>query len=130
MDLLMKWQNVGSAPCYKPYRLAYRLSNEQGYSRVFISSITVNGWLPGSIELFTEEFFKEPRDLPAGEVAVATDRITLPGDIPAGVLTLSLAVVDEHTSNPVVRLGIKGRAKDGWYPVSEIKVSNAIPVGQ
>ncbi len=30
LDLLMKWQNVGSAPCYKPYRLAYRLSNDQG----------------------------------------------------------------------------------------------------
>ena len=39
------------------------------------------------------------------------------------VCVLSLAVVEEHSPNPVVRLGIKGRAKDGWYPVSEIKVS-------
>jgi len=46
LDLLMKWQNLGSAPCYKPYRFAYRLSNEQGYSRVFISNITVNRWQP------------------------------------------------------------------------------------
>ena len=23
----MKWQNIGSAPCYRPYRLAYRLTN-------------------------------------------------------------------------------------------------------
>lgn len=66
----MKWQNLGSAPCYKRYRLAYRLSNEQGYSRVFISNITVNRWQPGSIELFTEEFFKEPKDLPPGEALV------------------------------------------------------------
>ena len=130
LDLLMKWQNVGSAPCYKPYRLAYRLSNDQGYSKVFVSNITVNHWLPGSIELFTEDFFKEPKDLPPGEVADATDTITLPGDIPAGVLTLSLAILDEHTSNPVVRLGIKGRAKDGWYPISEIKVSNETSVAQ
>jgi len=130
LDLLMKWQNVGSAPCYKPYRLAYRLSNDQGYAKVFVSNITVNRWLPGSIELFTEEFFKEPKDLPPGEAAAATDTITLPGDIPVGIFTLSLAILDEHTSNPVVRLGIKGRANDGWYPVSEIKVSNERPVGQ
>jgi len=130
LDLLMNWQNVGSAPCYTPYRIAYRLRNEQGYTKVFVSNITVNRWLPGSIELFTEQFFKEPGDLPPGEVTVASDTITLPGDIPAGVLTLSLAVVDEHTSNPRVRLGIKGRAKDGWYPISEIKVSNERPVGQ
>ncbi len=97
---------------------------------MFVSNITVNHWLPGSIELFTEDFFKEPKDLPPGEVADVTDTITLPGDIPAGVLTLSLAILDEHTSNPVVRLGIKGRAKDGWYPISEIKVSNETPVAQ
>jgi len=123
LDLLMKWQNVGSAPCYKPYRLAYRLSNDQGYTKVFVSNITVNRWLPGSIELFTEEFFKEPKDLPPGEVAAVTDSITLPGDIPAGVLVLSLAVVDELTPSPILRLGIKGRASDGWYPVSDVRIS-------
>jgi hypothetical protein len=26
----MKWQNTGSAPCYRPYRVAYRLSNGDG----------------------------------------------------------------------------------------------------
>ena len=48
----MKWQNIGSAPCYRPYRLAYRLSNETGM-KVIVSNTTVNRWLPGSIELFT-----------------------------------------------------------------------------
>jgi hypothetical protein len=122
LDLVMKWQNIGSAPCYKPYRLAYRLSNEQGYSKVFVSGITVNRWMPGSIGLFTEEFFKEPKDLPPGDVANVTDSITLPGDFPTGVFDLSLAVVDE-SSNPVVRLGIKRRASDGWYPISKVRVS-------
>jgi len=28
LELAMKWQNVGSAPCYKPYRVAYRLTND------------------------------------------------------------------------------------------------------
>ena len=121
----MRWQNVGSAPCYKPYRLAYRLDNNDGYSKEFVSSITINHWLPGSIELFTEEFFKEPSDLPDGQIADVNDSITLPGDIPEGAYTLSLAVVGEQDAKPVVRLGIKGRAKDGWYPISQIKVGSA-----
>ena len=88
LTLAMKWQNVGSAPCYKPYRLAYRLSNENGYSKVFVSNVTVNRWLPGSIDLFTDEFFKEPKDLPPGDVADVTDTITLPDDLAAGQYTL------------------------------------------
>ncbi len=87
------------------------------------TSITVNRWLPGSIELFTEEFLKEPKDLPPGEIADVTDSISLPGDIPAGVLDLSLAVVDESSSHPVVRLGITGRTSDGWYPLSKVRVA-------
>ena len=122
LDLLMKWQNVGSAPCYKPYRLAYRLSNDQGYAKVFVSNITVNRWLPGSIELFTDEFLKEPKDLPPGETAAVSDMISLPSDIPTGDFNLSVAVVDE-SANPVVRLGIKRRASDGWYPLSKVRIS-------
>jgi hypothetical protein len=123
LDLVMKWQNLGSAPCYKSYRLACRLSNDQGYSKVFVSGITVNRWMPGSIELFTGEFFREPKDLPAGDVANVTDMISLPSDIPTGEFDLSLAVVDESPSSSVVRLGIKGRASDGWYPLSKVRVS-------
>ena len=61
LELSMKWQNTGSAPCYKPYRVAYRLTNGNGFSKSFASAVTVNRWLPGSIELFTPEFFKSRR---------------------------------------------------------------------
>ena len=61
LEIAMKWQNTGSAPCYKPYRLAYRLSNESGYSKVIMGNVTVNRWLPGSIDLFTDEFFRTSR---------------------------------------------------------------------
>ena len=57
----------------------------------------------------------------------SNDSITLPADIPAGVFDLSLAVVDQASSNPVVRLGIKGRKSDGWYPLSKIKVNSERP---
>jgi hypothetical protein len=120
-DVAMKWQNVGSAPCYKPYRVAYRLTNDHGFSKVVVGNVTVNRWLPGSIDLFTPEFFKEPKDLPPGEMCSGADKITLPADLPAGKYTLSVAIVNQ-SSAPVVKLGIKGRQKDGWYALSEIQV--------
>jgi hypothetical protein len=121
LALSMKWQNTGSAPCYRPYRLAYRLTNDAGYGKVVRSKVAVNRWLPGSIDLFTAEFFKAPQDLPPGEVVAVSDSLALPADIPAGQYVLSLAVVGEE-GKPVVRLGIKGRADDGWYPLSKLGV--------
>ena len=49
--------------------MAYRLSNESGRSTIVVGKVTVNHWLPGSIELFTDEFFKQPSDLPPGAVS-------------------------------------------------------------
>lgn len=123
LELAMKWQNVGSAPCYKPYRLAFRLTSPQGYRRAFASDVTVDQWLPGSIELFTEEFFQEPADLPPGEVVDVACSIRLPEDWPAGPYGLSLAVVGEEDTKPVAQLGIKGRSEDGWYPLSTVTLS-------
>ena len=121
-QLTMKWQNMGSAPCYKPYRVAYRLANDQGYEKAFVATVTVNKWLPGSIELFTEEFFKEPADLPPGEVIDVSDSIQLPHDLSLGTYTLSIAVVDTEDIKPLVRLGIKSRSEDGWYPLSTVTI--------
>lgn len=121
LALSMKWQNTGSAPCYRPYRLAYRLSNDSGYTKVIASKVTVNRWLPGSIEVFTDEFFKAPKDLPPGEVVNVNDVLALPADVPLGQYTVALAVVNDD-DKPVVRLGIKGRADDGWYPLSTLTV--------
>ncbi len=120
--LAMKWQNIGSAPCYKPYRLAYRLANDQGYEKVFVGTVTVNKWLPGSIELFTEEFFKEPADLPPGEVIDVADSINCP-TIFAGNLRLVHRRCWHRRHQPIVRLGIKGRSEDGWYPLSRVNIS-------
>jgi hypothetical protein len=122
LKFAMTWRNEGSAPCYRPYRLAYRLGSDPGGGRVFVGRVTVNRWLPGSIELFTDAFFKEPKDLPPGEAHAVSDTIDLPADLPEGTYVVSLAVVDETTATPVVRLAIKGREDNGWYPVSKIRV--------
>lgn len=123
LQLAMKWQNVGSAPCYKPYRVAYRLSNDQGCGRVCVGTVAVNKWFPGSIELFTEEFFKEPKDLPPGDLHAVADTVCLPADMSPGTYTLSLGVIGQDDTKPVVQLGIKGRSEDGRYPLSKVMIS-------
>ena len=122
LQIAMKWQNTGSAPCYRPYRVAYRLQGAGARGAVVVGQTVVNRWLPGSIDLFTEEFFREPADLPPGPIVAARDTLVLPADLPAGAYTLSLAVVEQDSTTPVVRLGIRGRAADGWYPLSTIHV--------
>jgi hypothetical protein len=123
LTLAMKWQNIGSAPCYKPYRVAYKLSNQPGQSRTLVGTVTVNQWMPGSVQIFNEEFLKQPPDLPPGEVVAVSDRVTLPADMPAGEYDLAVGVVGEDSAEPVVRLAIQGRASDGWYPLSKITIS-------
>jgi hypothetical protein len=123
IKLAMKWQNTGSAPCYRPYRVAYRLTDADAAHRIIVGNVTVNEWMPSEIELFTEDFFGQPADLPPGEVVDVADSIHLPEDLPAGTFTLSIAVVGEEKTEPVVQLGIEGRDEDGWYPLSTIAVS-------
>ncbi len=118
-----KWRNVGSAPCYRPCRVAYRLTRKDGYANTLIGSVTVEKWMPGSVELFTEEFMKQPPDLPPGEVVPVTDRVTLPEDLPAGEYDLAVGIVGESSAEPIMQLGIKGRSPDGWYPLSRLTVS-------
>ena len=122
LALAMKWQNVGSAPCYRPYRLAYRFRSGR-YAKVVVSTVTVNRWMPGSVPLFTKEFFDKPWELPRGEVVAVADTIALPEDLPAGACRLSLAVVGVDSAEPAIKLGIKERAEDGWYPLSELHVA-------
>jgi hypothetical protein len=123
LSLAMKWQNVGSAPCYKSYRLAYRLTSQNGYQKILVGTVTVERWLPGSIEPFTADFLKAPRELPPGEVVEVSDAVTLPKELPAGEYVLSVGVVGQDRPEPVVTLGITGRDPSGWYPLSRLRVT-------
>ena len=122
LSLDMKWQNVGSAPCYVPYRIAYKLTDGRGSARVLTGSVTVDKWMPGSVEVFTREFLAQPPDLPCGDIVEVVDRIVLPADMPAGRYRLAIGVVGEEILQPTVKLGIKGRTEEGWYPMSGLLV--------
>jgi hypothetical protein len=123
LDVSMQWHNVGSAPCYQPYRVAYRLTGPDGSQHVVVGATTVSNWLPGSIELFTVDFPETVPDLPLGETHEVHDSITLPADLAAGDYTLAIGIVGEKNEKPVVRLAIKGRTQDGWYPLGTIEIA-------
>ena len=59
----------------------------------------------------------------SGDVADVRDSVRLPGDLVPGEYTISVAIVGEKDEKPVVRLGIKGRSDDGWYPLSKLSVT-------
>jgi hypothetical protein len=83
----------------------------------------VNGWLPGSVELFTPAFLGTPPDLPDGPLNPVEQTLALPRELAAGDYELAVAVVDPATGAPVLRLALEGRDADGWYPVSRLRVS-------
>ncbi len=122
LTLEMKWQNVGSAPCYKPYRLAYRLTDDQGHRRIIVGQTTVETWMPGTVKVSTEEFIEKPPELPLGPVVEVTEHLSLPADLRAESYSVAIAIVGEQSTDPIVKLAIKGRLPDGWYPVCKINI--------
>lgn len=118
-----RFRNVGSAPCYRPYRLAYRLVDAAGQRHVVVGPTTVRDWMPGSAPAFLEDFARnvhEPPDLPPGPPVTVNDEIKLPQDMATGECTLAIGIVGVDDETPVLRLAIEGRDPEGWYPVGKL----------
>jgi len=106
LKVSMLWENVGVAPPYKDYLLAFRLTHlESKKTSVFVSDTSVKGWLPGRIE--------------------TAESLELPEGLKTGLYELAVAVIDPLTKDPAIRLAIAGRAEDGWYPLSRVNVISA-----
>jgi len=94
MQIAAWWENLGVAPCYKNYLLAYRLRNDNS-SHIIISDGDLCSFLPGDKLHHTA--------------------LHLPYNVPAGDYTLDVAIVDKRGYNPRVKLAIEGLRNDGWY---------------
>ena len=97
------WENKGVAPCYRPFRLALRLRNEDRKS-VLVTGADLRAWLPGD-------------NLHDGSVVI-------PAETAQGSYALQLGVLDERTDQPKVKLAITGRQKDGWYTLGNIRLTS------
>jgi hypothetical protein len=100
LSISMIWENVGVAPPYRDYMLAFRFTNK-GISHVIVDNTSIKGWLPGKIEI--------------------NKSINLPDNIKSGNYDLAIGIVDKTTNKPAIRLAIEGRAEDGWYPISSFE---------
>lgn len=101
-----EWENVGVAPPYRGYDIAFELRplsrrTTEGAVR-FTSDVDVRTWLPGRYEVSSEH--KAPPDLKPGRYLLA------------------LALLDPHTGRPAVQLAVEGRDSQGWYCLSEIEI--------
>jgi hypothetical protein len=112
------WQNIGSAPCYRPYKVAWRLRGG-GVDKVLVTDTAISKWMPGEIEVFTPEFLKEVPDLPNGPKQSVMH--ALPLNLPDGKYEIMVAVVDGR-SRPVINLAIEEKQPDGWYRIGEYPI--------
>ena len=102
LTVKMRWENVGVAPPYRDYRLAFRLTDAAGRSEVVVTTTSIKGWLPG-------------------EIAV-TEQARIPEGMAKGKCQLAVGLVDAATKAPAVKLAIEGRDGEGWYGVSAFAV--------
>ncbi len=107
------WRNDGIAPCYESYALEWSLVNAQGEtvaSAVDFPRVPTTEWWPG-----------EGRN--------ADTLLRAPADLPVGAYTLTVAVIDPTTGEPI-QLGIAGRGPDGRYSLCTLEgVPGEAPTG-
>ena len=100
IGLEMWVDNVGVAPMYRPYRLAFRF--RQGEREAVVAAAAdVRQWLPDHTWFAEEMVF--PKSLERGEVKV------------------DVGLIDE-TGAPRVRFAIEEVAEDGWHPLTSMDV--------
>jgi hypothetical protein len=95
------WENKGVAPCYRDYRVALRIRGDQS-GRILLADGDIRNWLPGD--------------------ALLDGAVFVPHDTDPGKYELDIAILDERTMEPAVRLAIAGRRDDGWYPLGLLTV--------
>jgi len=95
------FENLGVAPIYHRYPLAFRLKSEKsGY--ILKSNTDITKWLPGDI-IFSEDF-------------------TLPENIDTGNYMLQIAITGRFDDNPAIKLANEGRNPDGWHDIGNVDV--------
>jgi hypothetical protein len=98
-----RWENIGVAPIYHDWPLAYRLrSAEDHVVARWASTAQLRQWLPGVHEV--------------------EDAVTLSEDVPEGSYVLDVAILDQGGRVPFVDLAISGKRQDRWYPISTVMI--------
>jgi hypothetical protein len=102
-----EWENLGVAPPYRNYLIAFKLiPKNRGRRSTIITdpsyTTDLRDWLPGRHFLELE--------------------LEIPADLKPGRYNLALALLDPFTGEVAVKLAIEGRDAQGWYNLSEVEV--------
>ena len=104
MRVSSTWENVGVAPPYHLWPLAYRLRSESDQIVAqWHSGVDVRRWLPERSHS-------------------VDDILEVPAGIPSGRYILEVGILSEGGDTPAVQLAIAGGRFDHWYSLSEIGV--------
>jgi ribosomal protein S18 acetylase RimI-like enzyme len=103
-----EWENLGVAPPYRNYQIAFKLIPVSRRAKGIIIQDTSNKntditeWLPGKHALNLD--------------------LIIPEDMKPGKYNLAVALLDPFTKEVAVKLAIEGRDSHGWYNLSELEV--------
>ena len=101
-----EWENVGVAPIYRQYLLAFKLQNVMGGEPVMMklqgSEVDIRTWLPG-IHHYHFDF-------------------EIPETITPGRYKFAVALLDSNTMEPAIKLANAGLNANGWYDLFEYKM--------
>lgn len=104
LSLQSRWDNVGVAPIYHAWPLAYRLrSSSNRVVAQWTSSADLKQWLPG----------------PSHQVM---ETVVVPETVPSAVYSLDVAILSADGRSAHVELAIEGKRADRWYPVSRVTI--------
>jgi hypothetical protein len=97
-------ENIGVAPIYIGYRLAFRL-RQGNTSEIVLSPTDIKTWLPGDTWL--------------------DEKLPLPPSIKPGKVDLDIGIIDPETSQLAVRFANQGNDPDGWQKILSFDVVDA-----
>ncbi len=101
--LRSRWENLGVAPIYHAWPLAYRLrSGSDLVLAQWSSQADLKQWLPGS--------------------HLVTDELPVPETVPSGLYSLDVAILSQDGRSAHVDLAIEGKRTDRWYQVSSVTI--------
>lgn len=93
--------NVGCAPIYRPYTLAFRFRQGE-VSQVVRAKADIRKWLP--------------------EHSWVDERILFPRKFKRGRARVDVAIIDPKTGDPKVKFAIEDIGEDGWHPMGSVDV--------
>ncbi|MFC2075601.1 DUF4832 domain-containing protein [candidate division KSB1 bacterium] len=101
LSIAMEWENVGVAPPYRHYKLAFEL-RKTAFKKYYETGVDMHLWLPGK--------------------HTAQVELPLHPDLEPDTYEVYLAWIDPATDEPAIRLAMEGVTSFHWYLVSQLIV--------